>query len=122
MNIWILAGLLLILAVVGYVALKKFESMAGKTNDELRAYLQPDASYLFYNNALKELRKRDQDIRRESLVVLELLTSESKNKRIAGWLTLKENYPELAARVPHYDPQETVSVCCEKVQRVIVQS
>ena len=117
-----LAGILLVLLIVGlaiFAALKRFESMKDKTNGELRAILH-SGEWMFYRNALVELRERKEDIRAEVVPVLNLLISDSKHQRIAGWLILEELYPELTARVPQFRPEDAVSTCKEKLQPILL--
>jgi len=107
--------------LIAFLTLRRFESMAGKSVDELRAYLR-SPEWMFYRNALKELVRRDEDIKAEILPILELVISESKSKRIAGWMILKEFYPALASRVADYKPVESPKVCREKLQNICLRS
>src|SRR5436853_103206 len=97
---------------IAFLTLRRFESMAGKSVDELRAYLR-SPEWMFYRNALKELVRRDKDIKAEVMPILELVISDSQSKRTAGWMLLKEFYPDLAARVTGYKPLEPQEVCRE---------
>ncbi len=109
------------LAVTGFFALRRFESMAGKTTEELRGILRsPD--WLFYRNALVELRRRGEDIKAEVVPILHLVISDAKAQRIGGWMILREFYPDLAARVPDYKPAEPPEVCKEKMQKILLQA
>jgi len=104
-------------ALAGYFVLRRFESMKRKSSDELRAMLRsPD--WLFYRNALSELRRRREDIRGEVAPILNLLISDAKAQRIAGWLTLRELYPDLAERVPDYRPEESPDACKDKLEKI----
>src|SRR6266404_5604769 len=102
------------IVLVGFFAWRRFESLSGKTTEELRAILQ-GADWLFYRNSLIELRKRGEDIKPEVVPILNLLISDSKQQRIGGWLVLKELNPELASRVSDYKPQDAPGVCKEKM-------
>lgn len=116
------AGILLVLFVVvlaTIAGLRRLESMKDKTTGELRAILR-SAEWTFYRSALIELRGRKEDIRPEVVPVLDLLTSDSKHQRIAGWLILEELYPELAARVPQFRPEDAVMACKEKLQPILL--
>ena len=106
---------------IGVIALRRLESMSGKSLDELRAYLR-SPEWVFYRNALMELRKRGEDIRPQVVPILELLISEAKTKRTAGWLVLKDFYPDLAARVADYRPLEPQEVCREKMQNIFLRA
>ncbi len=112
----ILVGILF----VGFFAWRRFESLRGKTTEELRAILHgPD--WLFYRNALVELRRRGEDIKQEVVPVLNLLISESRQQRIGGWLMLKKLYPELVSRVSDYRPEDLPDVCKEKMQKIFLR-
>jgi hypothetical protein len=115
----IIAGI--VVGIGGYLALRRFESLRGKSTDELRAILHsPD--WLFYRNALIELDRRGEDIRQEVMPILDLLISDTRQQRIAGWYTLRELYPELASRVPDYKPEESSDVCKEQMQKLLLHS
>jgi len=107
--------------LVGFLTLRRFESMAGKSLDELRAYLR-SPEWIFYRNALKELVRRGEDIKEDVLPILELVISDSKSKRTAGWMLLKEFYPDLASRVTDYKPLEPPEVCREKMQNIFLRA
>lgn len=109
------------LVLVACFALRRFESLSGKTTDELCAVLR-GSEWLFYRNTLLELRRRGEDIREEVIPVLDLLVSERQRQRIAGWLILRELYPDLAVRVPDYRPQESPAVCGEKTRKLFIQA
>jgi len=119
-----LTGILAVLIVIGLVALvalRRIESMKDKTSGELRAILR-SGEWTFYRSALIELRDRKEDIRGEVTPILDLLISDSKHQRIAGWLILEELYPELAARVPQFRPEDALPSCREKLQPILLTS
>jgi len=60
--------------------------------------------------ALKEIKRRGEDISRYIPVVLALMTSESVTARTAGKLALKDHYPDIAREIPRFEatgPAET---------------
>ncbi len=105
---------------IAFFAWRRFEQMREKTTEELRAILR-EPNWLYYRNALLELKRRGEDIRQEVVSVLNLLISELKQERLGGWIILKKVYPELAARVADYNPRDPVDTCKEKLQKVFVQ-
>src|SRR6266403_1121790 len=105
------------MVIVSFFALRRFESLSAKTTEQLRAILQ-GSDWLFYRKALRELRKRGEDIKPEVVPILNLLISDSKQQRIGGWLILKQLYPELASRVSDYKPEDLPEVCKEKMQKI----
>jgi hypothetical protein len=107
--------------LIGFLTLRRFESMVGKSLDELRAYLR-SPEWMFYRKALQELVRRGEDIKADVPPILELVISESKSKRTAGWMILKEFYPDLASRVTDYKPLEPPEVCREKMQNIFLRT
>src|SRR2546430_2099734 len=96
--------LAIILAVVAavtifIVAVWRWNSLRNKSTEDLRAFLR-SGDWRFYRNALIELRRRGVDIKDENRQVLRMLMAESPFRRQAGWLIVKEIYPELAAQLP----------------------
>ena len=118
MNIVIIILVVSAVVIIGLFALRRFESMRNKSNDELRAILR-GSEWLYYRNAILELQRRGEDIKPEVMPVLDLLISDIKQQRIGGWLILKQLYPELASRVPDYKPEEPQDTCKEKIQEII---
>jgi hypothetical protein len=110
-----------IVAVGAYVAHRCFLSMKSKSTEQLRAILR-GPEWTFYRNVLIELRRRGEDIKEEVVPILNLLISESRFHREGGWMILKEVYPDLAARVPDYNPKETNDVCKEKMQKILLRA
>jgi hypothetical protein len=90
--------------------------MRSKSTDQLRAILR-GPEWTYYRNVLIELQRRGEDIKEDVVPILNLLISESRFHREGGWMILKEIYPDLAARVPDYNPKETDNVCKEKMQK-----
>ena len=88
---------------------------------KLRGYLR-NSDFLHFRNALKELKRRGEDIREEVVPILHLLVSDDRRQRIVGWLILKEIYPELASRVPTFNPHENSDICKEKMRGVLLQA
>lgn len=120
MNIWLIILGVIGLVVGGVFALRRFESMAGKTNEQLRDILH-GSDFLFYRNALVELRKRGEDISQEVLPILDLLVSDDRDRRTVGSMILRELYPDLAARISDYKPFETPDICRQKIQKIFIK-
>ena len=121
MNIPLVILASIAVAAGGFFALRRFEGMKGKSTDELRAILR-GPEWMFYRNALIELRRRSEDIKEEVMPILNLVIADAKPQRIAGWLILRELYPDLSARVPDYKPEESPDVCKEKMQKVFLRA
>ena len=84
--------------VVVFVALKKFESLKGKTNEELEAMLAENANPVFYRNVLLELKRRGVEIDKYRCLFPKLMESDTKNVRIRGWGSYRDVYPESAGK------------------------
>jgi hypothetical protein len=53
--------------------------------------------------ALKEIKRRGEDITPYVPVVLELMAADSASVRTAGKLALKDHFPEIAREIPEYE-------------------
>jgi|SRR3954470_21598346 hypothetical protein len=121
MQMYIIIPAVAVVAVSAFLMHRRLLSMRSKSTDQLRAILHgPD--WTFYRNALIELRRRGEDIKEEVVPILHLLISESRFHREGGWMMLKEIYPDLAARLPDYNPKETDNVCKEKMQKILLRA
>ena len=104
-------------AVLGYVLSSLPELLvvrawareySGKSTDELRAELH-GVGCLTVNLHLLELRRRGEDINGELPFLLDLLCSDSRERRIRGWAALTSVFPDAAASIVSYhidDPPE----------------
>ncbi len=92
-------------------------NLSSQTTEELRSWLHGPA-WPFYGQALMELKRRGEDIKQDVVPVLNLLRSGSCDRRLNGWLILKQLYPDLAARAADYDPKEPFDACEEKLSRL----
>jgi hypothetical protein len=119
MNVWtivaVFLGIFLILMLHDRFV-PRFQS-----TQKLRGYLR-NTDFLYFRNALKELKRRGEDIKEEVVPILHLLISDDKQQRVVGWLILKEIYPELAGRVPTFNPHESADICKEKMRGVLLQA
>jgi hypothetical protein len=121
MQLTIVIPAVTVVVVGAYVVHRCFLSMKSKSTDQLRAILR-GPEWTFYRVALIELRRRGEDIKPEVLPILNLLISDSRFHREGGWMILKEIYPDLAGRVPDYNPKETDDVCKEKMQKIFLRA
>lgn len=89
--------------------------LGGKTTAELRAYLRaPD--YLTPNFVLLELRSRDEDIRCDLPIILDLLAADNVGRRNSGWAALTSAFPELVEQVRDYRIGDSVDECRRKTE------
>ena len=99
------------------VAFRRWNSLRGKSTEELRAFLR-SGDWTYYRNALIELRRRGVDINGENRQVIRMLMAESPFRRQAGWMILREIYPDLAAKVPDYNFRDSDETCKEKISKI----
>lgn len=93
-------------------------SLPRKTVAELREILE-GAAPTSYAGALHELHRRGENITNHSVVVCRLMISDSPFDRCQGWALLKEFYPELAARLLGYSPQDGPEKCREAMRTLL---
>mgnify|MGYP001411515055 CR=1 FL=1 len=98
---WVL--IIVVLVVGGLLLLKRFESLKGKSIEDLEAMLDPAGNELFYHNAIVELRKRGKETDRYLPLFARLLASENQKTRLRGWVTLQKLYPKVADNIG-YNP------------------
>jgi hypothetical protein len=117
MNPFIILGVFSVV-VVAVVFFLRWNSFRGRSTEELRAFLR-SGDWTYYRNALIELRRKGVDIKGENRQVIRMLMAESPFRRQAGWMILKEIYPELAAQLPDYNFRDNDEVCREKASRIL---
>ena len=115
--------LAIILAIVAaiticVVAFCRWNSLRSKSTEQLQAFLR-SGDWTYYRNALIELRRRGVDIKGENRQVIRMLMAESPFRRQAGWMILREIYPELAAQLPDYNFRDSDEVCKEKASKIL---
>ena len=98
--VWI--AVIAVTVFILYFALKKFEDLSGKTEEELKEYFKPGNSRLFWRNAIRELKKRGLDTDFVNNDVIELMLSSDLKDRVIGWECFKEVYSREIA----YDPKQ----------------
>jgi hypothetical protein len=69
--------------------------------------------------ALEEVRRRGEDIQPYLPIVLKMLISDSKIRRVAGKVALRKLYPEVAVELPDYEGSASTEICIAKAQRVL---
>lgn len=75
----------------------------------------------YLRHSVVEFRRRGGDRRIGSLRALDLLQSESKMERMAGWIVMKDLFPEVAQRAPAYDPTATAEQCRVETQKMLIK-
>lgn len=89
---------IVVLLIACYILMNKFESMKSKTMEELNAILSSPSKYMFYHNALLELRRRNVDIEKYKILFPPLLDGSDEKKRFRGWVCYQKIYPESSAK------------------------
>jgi len=75
--------------------------------------LQSD-DWRFHKAAIKEMRRRGEDVTVYLPRIVALLAADSKVERSAGQMTIKDCFPELAAEIQGYSPTADVEACRTK--------
>jgi len=83
------------------------------TTEELRANLRRPER-LVNHHVFAELIRRGKDISQDLEVVLLMLVA-GYNKRIYGIKILRRYFPDLAEKLPEYDPLDSLDTCKKKV-------
>ena len=117
MNPFIILGIVS-LVVVAVVIFLRWNSLRSRSTEELRAFLR-SGDWTYYRNALIELRRRGVDIKDENRQVIRMLMAESAFRRQAGWMILRDIFPDLAAKVPDYDFRDSDETCEQKIRKIL---
>jgi hypothetical protein len=88
-----------------------------KTVEELRTMLH-DPNCLAPNVLILELGTRGEKMEQELPVVLGLLCSPMRDRRIRGWHALASVFPERAKIVSDYRIDDPVEKCQEKIRKI----
>jgi hypothetical protein len=92
--------------------------LSGKSVAKLRAELHnPDC--LMPNVFLLELGSRGEKMDAELPVILGLLCSPVRERRIRGWQALASVFPERARLISDYRVDDPIEQCKEKVQKIL---
>jgi hypothetical protein len=91
-------------------------TLSRESKDQLRARLRDGVMWSLYQDVMKELRRRGEDVRGELPLVLTLLTADWGAQRHRGWYMLRCSFPDLAAQIPDYDPTHTAAQCRAKTE------
>jgi hypothetical protein len=75
--------------------------------------LQSD-DWRFHKAAIKELRRRGQDVVPYLPRIVALLVADSKIERAGAHVTIKDCFPDLAAEIQGYSPTADLESCREK--------
>lgn len=84
------------------------------TTEELRAELRRPEREVNHH-AFAELVRRGEDISQDLEVVLPMLVAGYNVKRIYGIKILRRFFPDLAEKLPEYDPLDSLDTCKKKV-------
>jgi hypothetical protein len=93
--------------------------LSSKTIEELRAMLRAPVC-LSPNTVLLELGRRGHDLEVDLPVVLDMLVSPSRDKRIRGWHALASAFPKQAKVISDYRVDDSLDQLQSKIQRLRV--
>jgi hypothetical protein len=90
------------------------------TTDALRARLNDRHLdiWLPYNLVVHELQKRGEDVRIGLPLVVRLLSADDSEQRYHGWQMLRVFFPDLARKIPDYQPSLGKASCQAKAESV----
>lgn len=74
--------------------------------------------WLPYNLVVLELEKRGVDVRNALPLVARLLSADDSQQRYHGWQMLRAFFPDLARKIPDYDPSLGKASCQAKAESV----
>jgi len=92
-------------------------NFGGKSTDQLRQFFQND-QYFVFHLALAELLSRGEDVSSEKERIIDLLASDSLDRRRFGWASLQIAFPTLAEEILGFDPQSPSSLHVEQILRM----
>lgn len=95
----------------------RFLGIRRKSTEELKSIFQRDQFFVFHL-ALAELMARGVDVSGEKPRVLDLLLSTASDRRRFGWGSLQLAFPDLAAALSGFDPQNPSSVHLEMIKNL----
>ncbi len=88
-----------------------------RSTEELKSVFQRDQFFIFHL-ALAELMSRGVDVSGEKPRVLDLLLSTASDRRRFGWGSLQIAFPDLAARIQGFNPQNPSSDHLETIRKL----
>lgn len=109
-----IGGRLLLMGIVQLL----HRDFSKKTVEQLRTMLH-DPNCLAPNVVILELGTRGEKMEQELPVVLDLLCSPVRDRRIRGWHALASVFPERAKIISDYRIDDSVEKCQEKVQKIL---
>ena len=92
-------------------------SFQSKSVEELRSLLK-DPACLVPNLILLELHARGEDLQPLLPLVLEMLTSPDRSRRVRGWYALASAYDDCARELQDYSVDDDEEMRREKVERL----
>ena len=89
------------------------------TTEELRENFADSTGFFTGFSLLAELMKREEDIERETEIVITRMTSDIQIHRKVAWDCLRLIKPEMADRFPDYDPNLSLEQSQEKLGQIL---
>ncbi|MBF0497353.1 MAG: hypothetical protein HQK58_12395 [Deltaproteobacteria bacterium] len=86
-------------------------SLEKESSQHLRERLRSDNEYYIAHLLLAHLMKRGEDITDELPSIINLIRSESSDRRCFGWAALKFAFPETASKIAEYQPKDSTDKC-----------
>ena len=98
-----------------FSAKRSFEK---ESSQRLRERLRRGNEYYVSHLLLAQLMKRGENIASELPSIVDLIKSESSERRRFGWAALKFAFPETASKIAEYQPEDSIDKCRTLVSRL----
>jgi len=112
------AGLLLARLPYVFAAHWTKRSLEKESSQRLRERVREGNEYYISHLLLAHLMKRGEDIAIELPSIVNLIKSESRERRRFGWAALQFAFPETASKIAEYQPDDSTDKCCALVARL----
>jgi hypothetical protein len=110
MTLPIIIGFAALLVGAWYIDTRSWKK---KSREELVLMVQSD-DWRYHAAALKELRRRGENVAIYIPHIVKLLVAESKVDRTAAQMTIRDCFPELAREIQGYSPTSDLESCRAK--------
>jgi len=92
-----------------------------KSSEVIRAYIHKGDHFVITHILLANLMVRGESIIDELPFVLDLMKSDSLNRRQHGWLAFRLSYPELLPKLNGYSPKDAAEKCRSIVSNALFE-
>ncbi len=112
------AGFLIGRLPYAFISRSAQRSLEKESSQRLRERLRTGNEYYIAHLLLAHLMKRGEGIADELPSIINLIKSESSDRRRFGWAALKFAFPETASKIAEYQPNDSTDKCRTLVSRL----